>query len=223
MGVNRAGFAIMDDKVVKEAATQEVIRRFLRYSCEYAMGITDKDTVERSQLIMEELNVGPENRSVVSPARKAALDAEKRKKGNEGVFCGAALELPDGTIVTGKNSPLMHVSSSVIINTIKKLADIPDKIHLISPNVIQSIASLKKDILNTSKLSLDMEETLIALSVSAASNPSAQLAMEKLKELRNCEMHITHIPTPGDEAGLRKLGINLTSDPNFSSKSLFVT
>ena len=90
------------------------------------------------------------------------------------------------------------------------------------PNIIESIGNLKNDILNTKKLSLDLEETLIALSISATTNPTAKLAMDKLKDLHGCEMHITHIPTPGDETGLRKLGVNLTSDPNFSSNCLLV-
>ena len=222
MGVNRAGFAIVDDGVVRNAATQEVIRRYLKYSCEYAMGLATKETVERAELLMKELGVGPENRDVVHPARAAAAEAETNGKGKDGIFCGAAAHLQDGTVVTGKNSPLMHASASLVLNAIKKLADIPDAIHLISPGVIDSVTKLKSDVLQGKQLSLDVEEMLIALSVSAASNPSAQLAMEKLKELKGCEVHATHMPTPGDEAGLRKLGVNLTSDPNFGSKNLFV-
>lgn len=222
MGVNRAGFAIINDEIVRAASTQETIRRYLRYSCEYAMGFANKDTVQRAELIMEELNVGPQDRSVLLPARQAASDAQKKKKGNNGVFCGAALELKDGTIITGENSPLMHAASSLVLNAIKVLADIPDNIHLISPNIIESIANLKGKILSAKNISMDLEETLIALSVSVTTNPTVQLALEKLKDLQGCEMHMTHIPAPGDEAGLRNLGVNLTSDPNFSSKNLFI-
>ena len=117
----------------------------------------------------------------------------------------------------------MHAASSLILNAIKHLAGIPDRIHLISPNILESIGILKKHILARKNISLNLEETLIALSISATTNPAAQLAMEKLKELRGCEIHMTHIPTPGDEAGLRRLGVNLTSDPDFSTKSLFVS
>jgi len=223
MGVNRAGFGIVDDNAVKEAAKQEVIRRYFRAACEYIMGFVDKDTVQRTELLMEELNVKPEDRSVVQPAREAAHEAEKERKGNISVYCGAAIELKDGSIITGKNSPLMHASSSLVLNAIKKLAEIPDKIHLLSPNVIESIRKLKKDILNTKNISLDLEEALITLSMSAATNPTSQLAMERLKDLRRCEVHLTHIPTSGDETGLRRLGVNLTSDPNFSTKDLFIT
>ncbi|MBM4048423.1 MAG: DUF1846 domain-containing protein [Planctomycetes bacterium] len=222
MGVNRAGFGIVNDEVVREAAKQEMIRRYFRYACEYAMGFTDKETVQRAELIMREVGVKPENRSVVEPARRAAQECQHKRKGHDGVFCGAAVELHDGAIVTGKNSPLMHASSSLILNAIKKLADIPDRIHLLSPSIIESIGSLKKAISSAKTASMDLDEALIALSISAATNPAAQLAMEKLKDLQGCELHMSHIPTPGDEAGLRRLGVNLTSEPDFSTKCLFV-
>lgn len=223
MGVNRAGFAITDDAIVRAAAMQEVIRRYLRHSCEYAMGIADRESVQRAHLLMKELNLGVENRRVVLPAKQAAGEAELRGKGNDGVSCGAAIELKDGTIVSGQNSILMHAAPSAVLNAIKRLAGIPDQLHLLPPSIIESIGKLKKDILDTHNISLDLEETLVALSISATSNPAAQMAMEKLRELRGCEMHMTHIPTPGDEAGLRHLGINVTSDPNFSSKNLLIT
>jgi uncharacterized protein (UPF0371 family) len=222
MGVNKAGFGIIDDEVVKEAARQEIIRRYFRYACEYMMGFSDKETTERVELIMEELGIKPDDRLVVEAARSAAIETERKKKGHEGFFCGAALELKDGSIVTGKNFSLMHASSSLILNAIKKLAEIPDKLHLLSPSIIESIGNLKKHVLNAKAVSLDLGETLIALAMSAATNPTAQLAMEKLKELQGCEVHLTHIPTPGDEAGLRRLGVNVTSDPDFSTTSLFL-
>ena len=223
MGVNRAGFAIVDDTVVQQAAKQEIIRRFFRYKCEYVMGFVEKETVQRVELLMDNLNAKPENRVVVEPARRAAVEAKEKGKGNEGIFCGAAIQLRDGLIITGKNSVYMHAASSLILNAVKSVADIPDKIHLLSPTIIESIANLDKYILNKKSTSLDLEETLIALSISATTNPTAQLALEKLGELKGCEIHMTHIPTPGDEEGLRKLGVNLTSDPNFSTNSLFVS
>jgi len=222
MGVNRAGFGIIDDAAVRIAAKQEIIRRYFRCGCEYAMGFVDKEAVERSEELMKEVGVRPEHRRVVKPAREAARQAEKKGKTNNGIFCGAAIELKDSSIMTGKSSALMHATSSLVINAIKKLAGIPDKIHLLSPSTIESIGKMKKSITDTDDIDLDLEEALIALSISAAINPTAQMAMEKLKELSTCEVHLTHIPTPGDEAGLRKLGVNLTSDPNFPSKNLFV-
>jgi len=223
MGVNHAGFGIVDDRLVQEAAKQEIIRRFFRYSCEYAMGFVDKEIVQRVELIMNELNLKPKDRIVVAHAHRAVQEAQSKGKSDEEIFCGAAIELKNGSIVTGKSSELMQASSSLVLNAIKTLAEIPDKIHLLSPSIIESIANLKKNIFGEKTISLDLEEALIALSISATTNPTAQLAMEKLKELGGCEVHTTHIPTPGDEMGLRRLGINLTSDPNFSSKSLFVT
>lgn len=222
MGVNRAGFGIVEDDVVREAAVQEVIRRYFRYACEYAMGLTDKETVQRLELLMEDLDVKAEDRRVVGPAREAALEAQRRGKGCEGIFCGAAIELKDGTIITGKSSPLMHAPASLILNATKHLSGIPDNIHLLPPSVIESLSHLNKDVLNTKMVSLDLGETLIALSIGAAVNPAAQVAVENLKDLNGCEVHMTHIPTPGDAAGLRKLGVNLTSDPDFATKFFFV-
>jgi uncharacterized protein (UPF0371 family) len=185
------------------------------------MGFSDKAPVERVKLIMEDLRVVPENRRVVSPAMEAAKEAVEKKKGHKGIYCGAALELADGTIIKGNNSPLFHAASSLVLRAVKHLAEIPDKISLLPDNIIESVSNLKKDALQSKSMSLNLEETLISLSISAASNPAAELALKKLQELRGTEAHLTHIPTPGDEAGLRKLGINLTSEPRFSSGDLF--
>jgi len=222
MGVNRAGYGIIEDDIVREAAKQEVIRRYFRYRCEYAMGFTDKDTVQRVELLMKDLNVKPDDRRVVAPANQAAQDAFLSDKGNKGIFCGAALELKDGTIVKGKNSPLLHASSSLMLNAIKQLAGIPHDVPLLTDKILESITNLKKEILQAKSLSLDLEETLISLGISAATNPTVQQAITMLKELKGCEVHLTHIPTPGDEMGLKRLGVNLTSEPNFSTKNLFI-
>ncbi|MFC1837986.1 DUF1846 domain-containing protein [Thermodesulfobacteriota bacterium] len=223
MGVNRVGFAILDDDETREAAKQEVVRRFFRYQCEYVMGLTSKDTVQRVELLMEDFDIDSTYRGVFKPAHDAAIEATKRNKGSEGVFCGAAIELKDGTIVTGSNSSRLHAASSLILHAIKHLAEIPEKIKLLPSHITESVGNLKTKVLNEKNLNLDLLETLIALSIGATSNPAAQLAMEKLTELEGCEVHMTHIPTPGDEAGLRRLGVNLTSDPNFSTKDLFVS
>ena len=223
MGVNRAGFAIVDDAAVREASTQEVIRRYFRYRCEHAMGFAQPETVERITLLLEEIGATPEERPVVLPAREAAQAARTRGKGNAGVYCGAALRLNDGTIVTGSNSSVMHATSGLVLNAVKTLANLPHEMDVLSESTLQSIGHLKSDILNARQLSLDLEETLIALSVSATANPAAAIAMENLKSLKGCEMHLTHMPTPGDEAGLRLLGVNVTSDPNFAGKNLYIT
>ncbi len=223
MGVNRAGFAITNDAITQEAAKQEILRRYFRYRCEYAMGFADKDTVQRVELFSKDFNLKPEDRVVVQPARRAAQEAVEKNRGNEGIFCGAAIELHNGRIITGSNSPLMHAASSVVIHALKHLADIPDKIKLLPPNITDSIRRLKTEMLDEKNVSLDLEEALIALAISATTNPAAGLALEKLRDLQSCEVHMTHIPTPGDEGGLRRMGVNLTSDPNFSTNDLFIT
>ena len=223
MGVNRAGFGIVDDEVVQEAAKQELIRRYFRYNAEYVLGIEKKETVDRAMALMEELGVAITDRSVVAVARTAAEEAEAKGKGNVDIYCGAAVQLPNGQIITGKNSKLMHASSSLVLNAIKVLAKIPDEILLLSPNIIEQISKLKEGILGEESESLDLEEALIALSISAATNHTAELAMRKLSELKGCEVHMTHIPSPGDEVGLKRLGVNLTTDGKFSSRNLFVT
>ena len=223
MGVNRVGFAITDDELTKEAAKQEVIRRYFRYQCEYVMGLTDKETVQRVELLIKNFNLDLNYRNVVAPARKAAINAQEKEKGNKGVYCGAAIALKNGTIVTGSNSPQLHAASSLILHAVKHLAGIPEKIKLLPPNIVESVRNLKTEVLNEKNLSLDLLETLIALSISATTNSAAQIALEKLKDLKDCEVHMTHIPTPGDEAGLRRLGVNLTSDSNFSTKDLFIS
>jgi uncharacterized protein (UPF0371 family) len=222
MGVNRAGFGIVDDDAVRYGAEQEIVRRYFRYACEHVMGLVDADTVHRVERLMDDMGLRPASRPVVQPARDAAEAAERKGKGNDGIFCGAAIELSDGTIVTGCNSPLMHAAASLVMNAAKHLAGIPDDVHLLPPEVIGSIRHMKTRVLSGRRVSLDTEEVLTALAVSTTSSPAAAAAVEKLRELRGCEVHLTHMPTPGDEAGLRRLAVNLTSDPDFATKQLFV-
>jgi uncharacterized protein (UPF0371 family) len=222
MGVNRAGFGIADDGACRAAARQEIIRRYFSYACEYAMGLVERDSVERVELIMRNLGLSTTDRRAVAPAQEAAREAQARGKGSDGFFCGAAIELKDGRIITGRNSPLMHAASSLVLNAVKMLANIPESIHLLPTNVTRSLSHFKTDVLKGKVTSLDLEETLIALSISALMNPAAEAAIERLKELRGCDVHLTHIPSPGDAAGLRKLGVNATSEPEFASKYLFV-
>lgn len=223
MGVNVVSKGIIDDAVVQEAARQEIIRRYFRYQCEQILGFTNQETVERAELLMKELNLKPEDRPVVPLAREAAVEAQIKGKGNNGIYVGAALELRDERVVKGYNSPLMHAASSAVLNALKQLAGIPDHIHLLSPAVLEQAAYLKQNILGGKALSLDLTEVLTCLAITAPTSPATQLALDKLKDLKGCEMHLTHMPTPGDETGLRRLGINLTSDPVFVSKNLFIS
>ncbi len=223
MGVNRAGFAIVNDDSVRQASAQEVIRRYFRAACEQAMGLGEQRTVDRIDVLMKELEVKPEDRKVVGAAREAAaMAAGDKNKGNENVVCGAAVQLPDGTLVTGVNSPLMHAGASALLNALHHLAELPKRLHLLSPSIIESIAHLKQDVLKRKSISLDVEETLIVLAIASTMNPTAELAVSQLKKLRDCEFHMTHIPTPGDDTGLRRLGVHFTCDPQFATNNLFV-
>jgi uncharacterized protein (UPF0371 family) len=220
MVVNRAGFGIVNDNIVREAAKQEIIRRYFWYKCEYAKGFADKETYQRTEILMEDFDLSPEDRRVVIPAREV-FKIKSAEAPNHGIVCGAAIELKTGDIVTGKSSELMNAASSLILNAIKVISGIPDNIHLLSPNIIESIKTLKKNNLREKNTSLNLEETLIALSISATTNPTAQLAMSNLKELDGCEIHSSHILPHTDELVLKKLGVNLTCDPEFPSESLF--
>lgn len=219
MGVNRAGFGIIDDDIVQEASKQEIIRRYFQYRTDYAKGLEEKDCYTRVEMLMEDFKLKQEDRETVSTARKVMED--KSKNGKDSKY-GAAIQLKNREMATGKRSVLMNSASSVILNAIKMVSGIPDSIHLLSPNIIESIQGLKKDILNEKNTRLNLEETLIALGISATTNPTARLALTSLKELYGCEMHSTHILTSADDAALHKLGINVTSDPTFPSDDLYL-
>lgn len=218
MGVNRVGFGIVDDDVVKEASKQEIIRRYFKTGCEYKKGYVDKDTFEHSKLIMDQVNLKEEDRKVVLPARERAA---KLKEENSSICTAVAIELNDGTILTGKGSELLDASAAALLNSIKYLANIADDMHLISPVILEPILDLKTKTLANQKVSLNCEEVLIALSISAATNPTAQVAMEKLSMLKNCQAHSTTILPTSDEQTLRKLGIDVTCDAEYASESLF--
>ncbi len=224
MGVNRAGSAIVDDAGAQAAAKAEIVRRYFRYACNEALGLEGVDAVHRIETLMEEFEIRPEDRSVVVPAREAAIVAQRNGgTGHRGVFSGSAVELPNGRVVTGHNSPLMHSAASLVLNAIKELAGVPSHLDLISPMVVESIGNLREHVLGLQSISLNLEDTLLALSISSTTNPTAYEAMQQLPRLRGCEVHLTHLPTPGDERGLRRLGVNLTCDPEFATDKLFVS
>lgn len=220
MGVNRVGFGIVDDDAVKEASRQEIISRYFKTGVEYKKGYVDKETFERAKLIMEELGLKPGDRRVVAPARERA--ARLKEESSENEICSAiAIELNDGTILTGKGSNLMHATAAVILNAVKYLANISDEIFLISPIVLEPIQNLKSKTLNDKNASLNSEEILIALSICAATNPTAQVALKKLAMLKGCQAHSTTILSGNDDDVLRKLGVDVTSDPEYQSESLY--
>jgi uncharacterized protein (UPF0371 family) len=168
---------------------------------------------------MDHYGISADYRRVVPPSRAVQRDAEAA--GVQGVQ-GAAMELRDGTIVTGRTSDLMSAPSALVLNAVKTLSGLPGEMHLLSPGTISSIAALKTEVLGMSPPRLDLEEVLIALSVSAMTSPAADLAMRALPELSGRDAHLTAMPSTGDGAGLRKLGITVTSDARFLSDNLFL-
>lgn len=220
MSVNRAGFNIVDDDVCREAAHQEIIRRYLLALCDYKKGIIDEDAVAKSKLIMDELSLKEMDRLVVMPAREYAEHKRSLSPKYENVIV-MALELPDGKIITGRSSRRMVASAAAVLNAIKNLSGISDDIHLISPAVLETIQHLKTDILGHEKTSLNCEEVLTALTISATTNPSAQVAVEKLLLLDNCKAHCTAILSDRDSQTLKDLGIDATSDPEYLTSNLY--
>ncbi len=220
MGVNRIAFGIIDDEVIQEASRQEIIRRYFKTGCEYKKGHLDLETYNRSKLIMEELGLKSTSRPVVKPARDYAVEL-KTKYPEKNYAQVVAIELEDGTFVTGKTGAVMDSTAAAVINAIKHLSKIDDEIHLLSPAILDPILNLKRDKFRSPNPTLDCEEVLIALSISAAFNPIAQVALDKLGALRNCEAHATTILNSNNEKTFRNLGIEVTSDPEFSSDSLF--
>ncbi|MBR6791287.1 MAG: DUF1846 domain-containing protein [Oscillospiraceae bacterium] len=212
MGVNMAGYAIIDDAVCIEAAKQEIIRRYLSGLCDWKQGKASEELANRLKFIMAQLSLTPEDRPVVLPAR--------RKSEEKGVPA-CAIQLDDGRIVTGRITDLMSASASCVMNAIKALAGLDDKLLLISDMALKPMLNMKIDILGSRSAVLKLDDVLFALSVSASFNPVAALAMEKLKELKGCEMHSTQMLHAGDQDTARKLGMRLTCDPVFPGKELF--
>ncbi|MCQ8213117.1 DUF1846 domain-containing protein [Cetobacterium somerae] len=220
MGVNRVGFGITDDEVVREASKQEIIRRYFKTGCEYKKGYVDKETFQRAKLIMEELDLKESDRKVVTAAREH-LEKQKQACEKNELLSSVAMELSNGMIFTGKKSNVLDASSAVLINALKAIAGINDNIHLISPTIIEDITKLKKNTLQSKNLGLDCEEMLIALTISATTNPMAQAALDQLPMLKGAQLHSTTILGKGDEQTLRKLGVDVTSDPVFPTENLY--
>ena len=212
MGVNMAGYCITDDEAVREASKQEIIRRYFGTWCAYKEGRMGINAVEKLDLILKQLGILPEYGLAVKPAR------EKSKLNN----CPAiAMILSDGSIMTGRTTDVLAAASSLVLNCVKKLAGIPDNVHLIAPAVLEPMLMLKENILHDKNPLLSLEEVLNALSICAATNPGADKCLYKLQELRGCEAHSSHIISKADEIMLKKLGVNVTCTPEFPSENLF--
>jgi uncharacterized protein (UPF0371 family) len=220
MGVNRAGFSIFDDEAVRRAAEQEVIRRYLIAKCDYKKGKIGEDSLLRSKLLMDDLKLKIEDRAVVKPAWEYAEYKRSLDKKYENVVV-MAIEMPDGSFVTGRSSRRMVAAAAAILNAIKQLCGLSDDIFLLSPVVLETLQHLKTDILNNEKSSLNVEEILSALTISATTNPSAQVAVEKLLQLKGCKAHCTAILSDRDEQTVRDLGLDVTCDPEYLTTNLY--
>lgn len=221
MGVNRAGFGIIDDAVVREAASMEIIRRYLIARCDFKKGKIDEGALSRAKLLMDDMDLKISDRKVV----QAAIDYAEYKKSLDSKYSNTAviaLEMPDGEILTGRSSRRMVASAAVVLNAIKKLAGISDEIHLLSPNVLETLQKLKSEVLYMDRSSLNCEEVLSALMISATTNPMAQVALEKLEQLKMCPAHCTAILSSRDEETLRSLGIDATSEPEYITTNLYL-
>ena len=208
MGVNMVGNCIVEDEAARTASRQEIIRRYYVALCELKQGKGSEETIRKLEILMKKAGVTPEERRVVAPALELA---EKTGKP------AAAMELPNGTVVVGKTSDLLGASSALLLNALKALANLPDELHMISPAAIEPIQHLKVDHLGNRNPRLHTDETLIALSISAATNPTAELAMEQLSKLRGCDVHSSVILSSVDEKIFKRLGVNLTCEPRYKA------
>ena len=206
MGVNMVGNCIVDDAKAREASQNEIIRRYYAALCDQKQGKASDDMIMKLELLMRKAGVEPSARKVVAVALEKAAETDKP---------AAAMELPDGRIVTGKTSSLLGASASLLLNALKALGGIPDELHLISPVVIDPIQHLKVDHLGNRNPRLHTDEVLIALSICAATNTTAELAMEQLSKLRGCEVHSSVILSAVDEKTFKRLGVNLTCEPRY--------
>jgi len=212
MGVNMVGFCITDEEICTEASRQEIIRRYFNLQLDYAKGNIQKSAVSKLELLMKNASLSPSDRAPVLPALEKSDKTESP--------C-VALSLPDGTLITGKTSPLLGASSAALLNALKYLAGIDDRVPLISPVVIEPIQKLKVGYLGNENPRLHTDEVLIALSICAATNPTAGLVLEQLPNLMNSEAHSSVILSQVDIMVMRQLGINITCEPVYQNKRLY--
>ena len=212
MGVNMAGNCIFDDDACREASSQEIIRRYYTALCDLKKGKEVKDAVYKLELLMKKVGVSTNDRAVAV----ASLELED-KTGHP----AAAIELPDGRIVTGKTTDLLGASAATLLNALKELANIPDEVHLISPEYIVPIQTLKTSYLGSQNPRLHTDEVLIALSTSAAHDASAKLALQQLKKLDGLEVHSSVMLSMADEQTFKKLGMHLTCEAKYETNRIY--
>ena len=206
MGVNMVGNCIIDDEVTREASCQEILRRYYTALCDQKQGKAEDSQILKLELLMKKAGVSEEDRRVVAPALA---------KAEQTGLPAAAIELPDGQILTGKTSDLLGAAAALLLNALKALAGLPDQLHLIAPEVIDPIQHLKVDHLGNRNPRLHTDEVLIALSICAATDPKAEKAMEQLDKLRGCELHSSVILSQVDVNVFKRLGVNLTCQPRY--------
>ena len=213
MGVNMAGNCIIDDEACKEASRQEIIRRYYKSMNALASGSGKEEEAFKIELLLKQAHAALEDRKVVP----AALEMEEKTGAP-----AAALELPDGKIVYGKTSELLGASSALLLNALKELAGIDHKHHVISPDALRPIQELKTKYLGSKNPRLHSDETLIALSISAANNPEARLSLEQIASLKGCQAHTSVMLSSVDIQAFRKLGIELTCEPKFEKEKKYM-
>ena len=212
MGVNMAGLCISDDEACREASKQEIIRRWYAAAVSVRQGLSDPAELRKIELIMNSMGASPADRPVVAAALKRAEET-----GGPAM----ALELPDGSIVTGKTTSLLGAASACLMNAMKQLAGIDKKLLLITPNIVQPIQHLKVEHLGNHNPRMHTDELLIALSVCAVTNPMAAYAIDQLDKLRGCEAHSSVILSRVDEELFKKIGVNITFEPRYQAKKLY--
>lgn len=213
MGVNMVGFAISDNNACEAASKEEIVRRYYRYRCDYKKGNISIDTVDRVQMLMNELELSREYLPIIPFAKKVS---------KESGFPAIALELPNKKIIAGKTKNLISASGAVILNALKTLAKIDDNICLISDEILRPILALKINVLKSKSSILSLDDVLIALAICAKTDPIAKKCMDQLPKLKSCNAHSTYILSASDENTLKKLGINITSEPHFETNNLFI-
>ncbi len=213
MGVNMAGYCIVDDEACREASRAEIVRRWYATMTDCKKGRAGEAAVKKIESIMNQMGLSPEDRAVAVAAEQRSAQTDDQP--------AAAIELPDGRIVTGKTSELLGASSAALLNAVKALAGMEKSLHLIPPPVIEPIQQLKTGLLGNHNPRLHSDEVLVALAVSAASNPKAAEAMAQLPLLRGCEAHASVILSQVDEEVYRRLGLNLTCTPHYQTSKLY--
>ena len=212
MGVNMVGNCIFDDEACRHASKLEIIRRYYSAAVSVRQGLSDQSEQRKIELIMNKCGITTDYRPVIAAAMARAEETENP---------AMALELPDGTIVTGKTSSLLGAASACLLNALKELGGLEKERLLISPDIIEPIQHLKTEHMGNRNPRLHTDEILVALSICAVTNPMAELAMDQLGKLRGCEAHSSVILSRVDENLFQKLGVNITFEPRYQVKKLF--